>query len=45
LADIVAEPLFVNLRADHHWPEFLDSIGKGAAQLDTIRFEVSLPQT
>lgn len=43
LADIVAEPLFENARADERWLPFLESIGKAPAQLDMIAFDVRLP--
>ncbi len=43
LADIVAEILFRTLHADPRWQQFLGRIGKQAAQLDAIRFEVKLP--
>jgi TolB-like protein/Tfp pilus assembly protein PilF len=45
LADIVAEPLFDNLRSDPRWLPFLESIGKAPAQLDAIAFEVRLPRS
>ncbi len=43
LADIVAEPLFKNLRTDRRWLPFLESLGKGPSQLDAIEFNVRLP--
>ncbi|MEQ8205319.1 MAG: tetratricopeptide repeat protein, partial [Woeseia sp.] len=43
LTDIVAEPLFANLHADPRWLPFLQSIGKGPAQLNAIVFDIPLP--
>ena len=43
LADIVAEPLFDNLRSDPRWLPFLESIGRAPAQLNDIAFDVRLP--
>jgi len=44
LADIVRQPLFNNLSDDPRWLPFLESIGKSPAQLDAIKFEVTLPE-
>lgn len=43
LADVVADPLFDNLRDDPRWTAFLESIGKAPSMLDAIAFEVRLP--
>lgn len=44
LAEIVAEPLFDNVREDERWVPFLESIGRGPDQLNAIRFSPVLPQ-
>ena len=44
LAEIVAEPLFDNVRKDERWVPFLESIGRGPDQLNAIRFSPVLPQ-
>ena len=43
LAEIVRQPLFRNIWDDTRWMPFLESIGKSPAQLDAVRFEVTLP--
>ena len=43
LAEIVRQPLFRNIWNDPRWLPFLESIGKSPAQLDAVRFEVTLP--
>ena len=45
LADIVAEPLFENLRSDPRWLPFLESVGKAPAQLDAVIFDTRLPRS
>ncbi|MEX2260087.1 MAG: tetratricopeptide repeat protein, partial [Woeseia sp.] len=42
LADIVADPLFDNVRSDAHWLPFLESIGKAPEQIDEIGFKVRI---
>jgi TolB-like protein/Tfp pilus assembly protein PilF len=42
LAEIVAEPLFANLRSDGRWLPFLERIGLSPAQLDAITFAPAL---
>jgi adenylate cyclase len=44
LSDIVVEPAFGNIHDDPRWLPFLESIGKSPAQLDAIKFEVTLPK-
>jgi TolB-like protein/Tfp pilus assembly protein PilF len=39
LSEIVAEPLFRNVRPDPRWVPFLERIGRAPAQLDVIEFE------
>jgi hypothetical protein len=36
--------LFTNIHSDPRWLPFLESIGKSPAQLDTIKFKVTLPE-
>jgi TolB-like protein/Tfp pilus assembly protein PilF len=43
LSEIVAEPLFRNVRPDPRWVPFLERIGRAPAQLDVIEFEPVLP--
>jgi len=42
LIEIVGNPLFGNIQGDPRWLPFLESIGKSPAQLDAIKFEVTL---
>jgi tetratricopeptide (TPR) repeat protein len=44
LAEIVRQPLFINISDDPRWLPFLESIGKSPAQLDAIGFRVTLPR-
>jgi len=44
MAEIVGKPEFRNIQNDPRWPTFLESIGKLPAQLDEIKFEVTVPQ-
>jgi TolB-like protein len=44
LVDTAIEPLFSNIHSDPRWLPFLDSIGMLPAQLDEIKFEVTVPQ-
>jgi hypothetical protein len=43
LSEIVAEPLFRNVRPDRRWVAFLERIGRAPAQLEVIEFEPVLP--
>jgi tetratricopeptide (TPR) repeat protein len=43
LSEIVAEPLFRNVRPDPRWVPFLERIGRAPAQLEVIEFEPVLP--
>ena len=44
LSDLPIESLFSNLHDDPRWLPFLESIGKSTAQLDSIEFDVVLPE-
>jgi TolB-like protein/Flp pilus assembly protein TadD len=44
LAEILGFPLFANIHNDPRWLPFLESIGKSPEQLDSIRFDVNLPE-
>jgi tetratricopeptide (TPR) repeat protein len=44
LAGIPTEILFANIHKDPRWLPFLESIGKSPAQLDAIKFNVTLPE-
>lgn len=44
LSLIVVEPNFANLESDPRWLEFLRGLGKSPDQLDSIVFDVALPQ-
>mgnify|MGYP000250164037 CR=1 FL=1 len=41
---LAVEPQFANIRQDPRWLPFLESIGKSPAQLDAIKFKVTLPE-
>ena len=38
------DPLFANIMDDPRWMQFLKRIGKSPAQLEAIKFEVTIPQ-
>ena len=42
--DVHIDNLLANVHADPRWLPFLESIGKSPAQLDAIRFKVTLPE-
>jgi TolB-like protein len=44
LAEILGFPLFANIHNDPRWLPFLESIGKSPEQLDSIRFDVNVPE-
>jgi tetratricopeptide (TPR) repeat protein len=44
LSEIVIEPLFANIHGDPRWQPFLESTGKSPAQLDAIKFKVTIPK-
>jgi adenylate cyclase len=44
LAFAPADPLFRNLHDDPRWMPYLEQIGMAPSELDTIEFEVTLPQ-
>lgn len=43
IVEIGVEPLFRNIHEDPRWLPFLESVGRSPAQLDAIKFDVSLP--
>jgi TolB-like protein/Flp pilus assembly protein TadD len=43
LSAVVNETFFAPLHSDPRWPGFLEKIGRSPGQLDSIRFEVKLP--
>jgi hypothetical protein len=44
LSEIPTQILFTNIHDDPRWLPFLESIGKSPAQLDAIKFKVTLPE-
>jgi len=44
LTDVAFTPEFSNIHKDPRWLPFLESIGKYPAQLDAIKFKVTLPE-
>ena len=44
IAEIVGKPEFRNIQNDPRWLTFLESIGKLPAQLDEIKFGVTVPR-
>jgi len=44
LAEPIYDPFFASVIDDPRWQQFLESIGKSKAQLDAIKFKVTLPK-
>ena len=44
LTDVAFTPEFSNIHDDPRWLPFLESIGRSPAQLDAIKFKVTLPE-
>jgi len=44
LAQVPVQIEFTNIHDDPRWLPFLESIGKSSAQLDAIKFKVTLPE-
>ena len=44
LADLPIETLFANIHDDPRWVPHLESLGRSPAQLDAIKFKVTLPK-
>jgi TolB-like protein len=44
VAEPLFDPFFANVIDDPRWQQFLESIGKSKAQLDAIKFKVTLPK-